>query len=1127
MRTSLSVKMLLRTPLKTLLTFLLIAATAYMLFFCVAEYVVTSREFERVIAFYKGIGAVEVEAAQVYRFSVNRGYREDYTYSVDMGTDFYLYTDERLFFNPYEDIADKYRYIGLTWADINAISELPYVTSANIRYMTAGVATDLKRSYSAQRNYDFTARFVIEGTVSEVVSDFMNGVVWISSSEPQKPAMQTSIMHVGYDITGELIPFYITLDNISILAADPDWHWHRVDWNRRGRDIHDIEGARVWLNALTFAPDKPNGTVIGYNFLNPTWFISVIHAGQSYYDEIYSHELLSGLVPGERYVIVGRMNTGVGAATGMGLSDSATIGWFPQVYPLKHLPENYLELPEFAPLREMIEITNTDLHTFDIVYTDDMSAIMHFADKKAFITEGRMLTAEDSRSSANVCVVSQLVVQENDLKIGDTIRIRLGDKLFEQNSVIGAVASVRERYADSFTEEIEFEIVGIYRDARYDNIRDKDLHWGYSENTIFIPDSFLPIEVPENHVVKPGEFSFVIDDARNITPFLDIARPIIEEDLGLTLYFNDGGWHALEKQINMANALAALRLPLFSFAVLVAIGLAVYLFIVRKRKEYAIMRALGTPRRVANYGLYVPLGLIAAAALIVGNALGYILAGNAIEGALSSYAEFGIEVGVAIPAFVVATCVICEAAAFCLVMAFGMQRIGNTPPLELLQAGTRRTRRAGTELEVLEVKCIPETGNTSVSSHHQLPSFAHPLYVVPQKRNASAKHVIPYVIKHIRRSTAKSLLSAGLALLLMGTIGQVTVIRGIYRDIYEDIGVRVYFLDRLQFTSAVRLSNSDYVRASYLESVISGSLECDHAPVTVVMTNDIGRFNEGATEIEFLESYDDTSIGEISAGENNICVLSAGFMDAFGIGLGDTVRFNSTGLKQRLENENLTDTNSIDERAAQDKKVLAMLDEQSAFYTVVGRIVHGGDANTAFVQVGSGLNVALGRRPSFDYVEYTLASPRYVDQFRSLATSNSFGASFLIDTSEADSMYRTVALLNSLYPIAVSIALLMGGLFAGLIVMQSDREAAIMRSLGTTKRRTCVIHVLEQAMLCVAGLLCAIAMLFAINGASLAAYAAALSLYAAGLMIACIAGAVICAIIVTRRRILELLQVKE
>ena len=132
-----------------------------------------------------------------------------------------------------------------------------------------------------------------------------------------------------------------------------------------------------------------------------------------------------------------------------------------------------------------------------------------------------------------------------------------------------------------------------------------------------------------------------------------------------------------------------------------------------------------------------------------------------------------------------------------------------------------------------------------------------------------------------------------------------------------------------------------------------------------------------------------------------------------------------------------------------------------------------------------------------------------------------------MDTSEADNALRTINLLSALYPIAIAAAAIMGGLFPGLIVMQSDREAATMRALGTTKKRTRAFLIIEQALLCAAGLILAAGLLLVINGSLPAESALPLAAYAVLQLAACSAGALTCAVVVTRRRILELLQVRE
>jgi len=132
--------------------------------------------------------------------------------------------------------------------------------------------------------------------------------------------------------------------------------------------------------------------------------------------------------------------------------------------------------------------------------------------------------------------------------------------------------------------------------------------------------------------------------------------------------------------------------------------------------------------------------------------------------------------------------------------------------------------------------------------------------------------------KNIRRAPVKSLLSASLALLLLGVIGQFTVLRGIYRDVYDNIEVKAYFVDGLNLSSSVEVGESGYVRSPYFENAVS-ILECNFSRVRVVMTNDALRFAEcnnfEMDEIEFLEGYDIESFSAVSNGETIYAYLKA------------------------------------------------------------------------------------------------------------------------------------------------------------------------------------------------------------------------------------------------------------
>ena len=181
---------------------------------------------------------------------------------------------------------------------------------------------------------------------------------------------------------------------------------------------------------------------------------------------------------------------------------------------------------------------------------------------KSCLVEGRFINQQDSVDKNKVCVVSKTFMDENNLKLGDTIKLKLGDKLFEQYAPLGAVASTRDRYADKFVEE-EFAIIGSYIDINIDKLRDIDLYWAYNDNTVFVPQSFLPDSADtENHEYKPSEITFIVGDARNMRAFSDECIPQLEA-MGYTVYFNDGGWLRLEEQFRQARVLSTHKAACF------------------------------------------------------------------------------------------------------------------------------------------------------------------------------------------------------------------------------------------------------------------------------------------------------------------------------------------------------------------------------------------------------------------------------------------------------------------------------------------------------------------------------------------------------------------------------------
>ena len=135
--------------------------------------------------------------------------------------------------------------------------------------------------------------------------------------------------------------------------------------------------------------------------------------------------------------------------------------------------------------------------------------------------------------------------------------------------------------------------------------------------------------------------------------------------------------------------------------------------------------------------------------------------------------------------------------------------------------------------------------------------------------------------------------------------------------------------------------------------------------------------------------------------------------------------------------------------------------------------------------------------------------------------------SYQLNTGGLTSIQRISALLESLFPIAVAAAVLIGIFGPLLLILQSAQEAAYLRILGVTKTRTRCMLVFEQIALCMAGIiLVAVSFILCRPGifvSSQETFVFCWTLYLLG----CICGAVIASVLVTRHKALELLQAKE
>lgn len=818
MKKSIIFKTLLRAPIKTLLTLLLIAAASFALFSRITDYAITSREAAKAESFYNGVAALDNSVPDML-------YIEEVESSSE-GLVAYGQTYE---------VDDK------PWPAkerLEEFSSLPGVSIADTRYMTAGMVEDYKRLADEDyRDYKL-GRFVLEGSYAGC-EDTANSTIEI-----------------------ELI-----FDDVKVFAGD-----------------------------IEQDPEKP----IKIKTL-------VTETGYKKGYDAYSREFFEKLEKGSKCLVVGSYNEMNGCELEFYQKKE-------DFCVLDGLADDYLETEDFTYQNGIIEVINQDRYTYDIVYTKDTRAIPRFNERDMVIAQGRPLKKEDK----DVCVVSEHLLKTYDLSIGDRLNIQLGDQLFHQDPLYGAQALKREKIS-SFDTTVDLEIVGTYQFVDDVDSRISEEKWSYTINTIFVPSVLLPVEIPEDYETFAGEFSVLVEDANKIEEFKESVEPLVAE-LGMGLRFSDGGWLSIKDSFQTGKLTSFLTTVLYVVGAVLALLLAVYLYIGRNKKSYAIMRTLGVPSKKAGNAIVLPLCMLSALAIPVGGIMGLVYASVTAAKVLEDIAnrapgDYVYILDATFPAVVIILCLCFELAFITTVTLFFLNKMKRIAPLELLQEDGLQ---AGTNKKAVfhQIESLPNFTGLNMEKISILDEK-------PAGRKYSAlQQVSSYILRHMRRGIGKTTVSLILATVLTAGIGMFVMARLTYQDTFTKVEVKGRALDFCS-SSIIELSELTYLIDDLYYygkfGVRVNNLEF-HTPMTV--TNNLDHYLKEDYRIIYEEGYDSSVLDSTE----QVCLIGQRLAIDFNISPGDEIALISDTLygllKERYE--------KVEEEFA------AAVDKNTQMYKVIG-----------------------------------------------------------------------------------------------------------------------------------------------------------------------------------------------
>lgn len=881
-----------------------------------------------------------------------------------------------------------------------------------------------------------------------------------------------------------------------------------------------------------------------------------------------SISLIEAMEVGQRYFIRGWFDFGFNLDPGWQNASSVLklrplndmLLWF---LPVTEGAELNLNDPALTSIKNEIEILKENQHALKVTGTADMSAMPQAqqSSRVYYLIAGRWLNRMDDQEVRKVIVIPGGLAEIRGFKLGDKITLKLrGLKDPFVNEYI-MTDKDRENWRSYSTYEETFEIVGIYGRTYGINGTEKDNH-------VYIPKSTLP-EGYENHYdgLNDYMYSFVLDSSRHQEAFVNENKEKLAS-LGISLSFVENNGQSFWAGVDPIRHSATAGVWIFSMVLLLSLLLAVFLYQLQRRRDYAILRALGVPKKQANFQLLLPLTQLSIIGILAGSIPSWKYALNNAATSLSTLPTPAGEMPSPNlnPIILIALCTMI----FFLLMVFawiGLRLIVGKPVLELLQGtfmqtgGKRKPKKSLPKASLVlavdsnevaySMQRHPLAGEKALTSSSTGLANLHPQAVVHRlvSRRRRGGALVRYALRHTLRSSLKSLLTIAIASGFVCGLGwmqwtmdknRIEVDR-LYNTTVVDVDImqnnlittsgELGFIDRKVVDAMMQ---SGFIQYAYLEAVASrakiGGIDGSHKSsnmyfeicafnqpekyFSTLLTQDALKFASGWDENMFTKTWTREAVEE----QGVPAVFPESILKKFSLHLGD-------------------------------KLFLVNKSGQSYDYIVAGQYAAGMRQISKYILQSaveqilvplSALDAMEGRMLRYEVAKFELdpTKNRELPAFRAQMEA-------MIDGPDASRsplriifwdeelravvapMEKNLSLLAVLYPVTIIISVLIGLGLCLLMVLQSAKEAAILRVLGVTKARMRGMYSIELLLLSLIGIIMGLGIL-ALLRKDMGVVLTGSTLIAAGFYLVGVAfGSLLGAISVTRHKPMEQLQVKE
>lgn len=856
-------------------------------------------------------------------------------------------------------------------------------------------------------------------------------------------------------------------------------------------------------------------------------------------------------------------------------------------YPVAEGAEADFTDPVLAQWKDLILYSSELQHTLNALAVENMSALPDVQEEgqRIYLTDGRFLDAADTREGRRVCVINNGFASLRGLEVGDALTLTLKD----MPSYFGYCLSPEGREEslalwregpEHSTEPAAFEIVGIYEYTDGDRFPCATVR-----NNLYIPSSVVPedfthangsgIDQKYYNMMSywgysldkrgyqsvegpyPGAAAFLLKDPALESAFLKDTRADLEA-MGFRADMVPSGWENFQAAAGPMERSSLYNAAIFTAVLAVTLVLVAFAYFHMRRKELAIVRAMGVPAGRCAAEISLPLLIVGFAGVVPGAFLGWRYAKENAAETLGSLAAFGGEGAAMLPVgYLAALCGGTAALLAVVTLVFAHVR-ARTPLLRQIQGGAPAgAKKASGKTDPVPVAAVSAPATASGISG----VIARETAPVSAGHGGGTRLVLRFVWRHIVRSRAKSLLTVLLAASF--TVGLAAISLSIENSsleieaLYQTISVSVGLVKADSTSTTVKgggflfeetiqsVLDTGYVLDAYLEGANNGRL---YTYDNVYENGNSLSIRGYGAECDILGVDDlDGFLSEAGTGSSWTIAFDEGWdADCFG----EDWRESGQTLDEETMLPVLVSRQLYDAYMTKDGRPLMLTCKgKHKMCKIIG--AYDGAAGETDVAVTplvlmprSALQALVGDKMRYSAASFTVdpAMNRDLDAFReaidTLANTPRIGAvpvRVVLRDGElrqaAEPLEKSVELMRILYPVMLVLAVLVAAAVSALFVMLSAKEGAILRIQGTGKRRVQVMLSLQQLFPSLGGLVIGLAgvriylsgrppelMGAALGGAALCAvlYLAAAAVGAAGASMS-----------VTGKNPLEMLQVKE